>query len=351
MAPSTAVRVNSISPLQGSTTGGTNLTINGTNFAGDATVTIGGVPATNVVFEGATSLRAVVGSASVAGAVDVVVTSGGQSATLAKAFTFVAPSGSNRPPVVTGIRSVGSRPGQPFGFADQDETVTLIATVTDDETSTNSLTYEWTGAGSFSATEPITIWRLPSTVSPAPSPVTATLTVTETYVEGSVTHRNVTTAPFVIQVHDSQKEVLDMGEDFLRLFSQSNIPTDQVLHNFSTACDGRASEADDTSKARRDYVQDYSKFTISRLTPVLISFGGRCPVFSERGDACSAFVVHWEITYIRNVDGYRTGDRIKTDGTDYVSAIVENNQWRLCSSRFSGRSTNTLTGATRLVEW
>jgi hypothetical protein len=66
---------------------------------------------------------------------------------------------------------------------------------------------------------------LPATVSPTPSPVTATLTVTETFVEGSVTHKNVTTAPFVMQVHDSQKEILDMGEDFLTLFSQSNVPT------------------------------------------------------------------------------------------------------------------------------
>jgi hypothetical protein len=351
MAPSTAVRVNSISPSQGSTTGGTNLTINGTNFASDATVTVGGVRATNVVFESGTTLRVVVGSASVAAAVDVVVTSGGQSATLAKAFTFVAPSGSNRAPVVTLIRSVGSHPSQPSGFGDQDETVTLIATVSDAETSNDSLTYEWTGAGSFSASEPITIWRLPATVSPVPSPVTATLTVTENYVEGAVTHHNVTTAPFLMQVHDSQKEILDMGEDFLSLFSQSNISTNDVLHNFSTTCGGRSEEASDTDRARASYVQDFSKFRITRIIPVLLNFGGRCPFRARQADACSAFNVHWEVTYIKSDEAHRVGDKEITDGVDYVTAVLESNRWRLCASDFSGVSTNPKTGVRRLVEW
>jgi len=294
----------------------------------------------------------VVGAKIGAGAVDVVVTAGGHSATLTKAFTFVAPSGTNQPPVVTSIRGVGSHPNQPPGFGDQDETVTLIATVTDAETSTSSLAYSWSGPGAFSANEAITIWHLPATVSPVPSAVTATLTVTETYVEGSVTHRNVTTAPFSMQVHDSQKEILDMGDDFLTLFSQSNVPTDQVLHSFSTACSGRAAEADDTNKARRNYVQDFSKFRLTRFIPVLVSFGDKCPVTGERGDACSAFQVHWEITYIRDVDTHYAGQHETTIGVDYVSAILdENNQWKLCSSHFSGTSTNPLTGISRHVEW
>jgi hypothetical protein len=350
--PSMNVTLSSISPTQGSTTGGTNVTINGTNFVADATVIIGGVIATNVVIQSSTVLTAVLGARPGAGAVDVVVTSGGHTSTLSNAFTFVAPSGTNQPPIVTNIRSVGSHPNQPAGFADQDETVTLIATVTDAETSTSSLVYEWSGPGTFAATQPITAWHLPTTVSPVPSPVTATLSVTENYVEGSITHRNIKTWPFVMQVHDSQKEILDIGEDFLTLFSQSNIPTDQVLHNFSTSCDGRTAEAGDTNRARASYVQDFSKFRITRLTPVIVNFGGRCPVTNQRGDACSAFVVHWEITYIKaDSSGHYVGEHETTDGTDYVSTILESNQWRLCSSNFSGRSTNPLTGISRHVEW
>jgi hypothetical protein len=350
-APSTSVTLSSIAPTQGSTTGGTNITLNGTNFASNATVVVGGVVATNVVLQSSTVLTAVLGDRTGAGAADVIVTSGEHSATLPKAFTFVAPSGSNQPPVVTNIRSVGSRSGQPSGFADQDETVTLIATVTDAETSTSSLVYAWSGPGTFSATQPITVWHLPATVTPVPSPVTATLTVTENYVEGSVTHRNITTAPFVMQVHDSQKEILDMGEDFLTLFSQSNIPTDQVLHNFSTACGGRADEAVDTNRARASYVQNFSKFRISRITPVTFNFGGRCPFRLRAADACSSFNVHWEITYIKADEFHYVGEAETTDGVDYVTAVLENNQWKLCGSDFAGVSTNPLTGEKRLVEW
>jgi len=88
------------------------------------------------------------------------------------------------------------------------------------------------------------------------------------------------------------------------------------------------------------------------LTPIIVNFGGTCPVFGERGDACSAFTVHWEITYIRADEfGHYVGEHETTDGTDFISAVLENNRWRLCSSRFSGRSTNPLTGVSRHVEW
>jgi hypothetical protein len=349
--PSGVLSVGSISPAQGSTTGGTNVSIAGTDFGNEATVTVGGVVATSVVRQSSTVLTAVVGARTAAGPADVVVTSEGHSATLPKGFTFVAPSGTNQPPVVTSIRSVGSRSGQPSGFADQDETVTLIATVSDAETSTSSLVYAWSGPGTFSSTEPITIWHLPAVVSPVPSPVTATLTVTENYVEGSITHRNVTTAPFVMQVHDSQKEILDMGDDFLTLFSQSNVPTNDVLHNFSTSCGGRDAEAADTDRARSSYVQNFSKFRINQVIPVTFNFGGRCPFRSRAADACSAFNVHWEITYIKADEFHTVGELEVTDGVDYVTAVLQNNRWWLCDSDFSGVSTNPKTGARRFVEW
>jgi hypothetical protein len=151
-------------------------------------------------------------------------------------------------------------------------------------------------------------------------------------------------------VHDSQTEILGMGEDFLTLFSNSSVPTSQVLHNFSTSCAGRDAEASDTNGNRAKYVEDFPKFRITRHMPVLIQFGGRCQ-FNEPGDACSAFDVHWEATYIKADATHYVGEHETTDGTDYVSAVLENNQWRLCSSRFSGTVTNPLTGATRLVEW
>ena len=334
-APTMGLQVTAISPNVGSTTGSTRVTITGNDFTSDATVTIGGVPATDVVFQSSTHLAATTGAAP-PGTVDVVVTSGGHSATLTGGFGFLAPTASNQPPVIVSIRSVGSRPGQPFGFADQDETVTLVAEATDAETPSSELTYLWTGPGSFGGKTGTTSWHLPATVSPAPSPVTATLTAVETYAEGKLTHTNRSEPrTFVMQVHDSQKEILDMGQDFLTLFSQSNVSTNDVLHNFSTTCDGgagRASEKTDVDQNRTLYTQDFSAFKISRRGPATINFHGVCVLPDGRVqpnvDACSSFAVHWEA--IKKSSGVRE----ITNGVDYVSAVVENNNWRLCHSDF-----------------
>ena len=75
-----------------STTGGTAVTLTGTNFAAGATVTVGGTAATSVVIVSATSITAVT-PAGAAGARDVRVTlSGGQSATRTGGFTYTAPT-------------------------------------------------------------------------------------------------------------------------------------------------------------------------------------------------------------------------------------------------------------------
>jgi plastocyanin len=84
--------ITSVTPNTGSTTGGTDFTINGSNFSssGTTTVTFGGVAAT----VRAVNSSAILGTtpAHAAGAVDVVVNTGGQTATASNAFTYVAPS-------------------------------------------------------------------------------------------------------------------------------------------------------------------------------------------------------------------------------------------------------------------
>lgn len=338
-APLPTLKVTSIAPVTGSTTGGTPVTLIGTEFTTDATVTIGGVPATNVVVQGSTTMTAVVGARSTAGAGDVVVTAGGKTATLSNAFTFVAPGGQNAPPIVTSIRSIGSRPGQPSAFADLMETITLVANVTDFETNADALAYEWSGPGVFSGSGSRVMWQVPGTISPTPSPVTITLTVTESFSSGGITHRQSSTGTFIVQVHDSQKEILETGEDFLTLFSQSNVHTSQVLHNFSTTCDkgdGRFAEQRDVDANRANYIHDFSAFKMSRRGPATILFSGTCPLPDGRVQrnvgACSSFAVHWEVTE------RATGKRQVTNGVDYVSAALENNRWLLCHSDFIATS-------------
>ena len=91
-APSTTPTLTSISPTSGPTTGGTTITLTGTNFVSGATVRVGGVAATNVAFSSATRVTART-PAGTAGARDVQITNpNGQSATRAGAFTYTAPS-------------------------------------------------------------------------------------------------------------------------------------------------------------------------------------------------------------------------------------------------------------------
>jgi hypothetical protein len=82
------VLVTGISPTGGCMSGGTPITISGSNFLSGAAVTIGGAPATSVVFVNANTLTAVT-PANSAGVIDVVVTNPNTlSGTLSNGFTY-----------------------------------------------------------------------------------------------------------------------------------------------------------------------------------------------------------------------------------------------------------------------
>src|SRR5262245_57936209 len=100
--PPPSLRVLSIAPALGSTTGQTAVTVSGMDFAGDSTLSVGGVAATGVLIQGSTTITAVVGGRTTPGPADVVVTSGGRTASLGNGFTFVAPAGTNQPPIISG---------------------------------------------------------------------------------------------------------------------------------------------------------------------------------------------------------------------------------------------------------
>ncbi len=338
--PIATLSVSSVSPASGSSTGGTPITITGTNFGSDTAVTIGGTAATGVTLSGSTSITAVTPAHS-AGAAAVIVTSGGLSATSSTGFTFVAPSGTNQPPVISSIRSVGTRINQASGFGDIGESVTLIATVTDAETPTSALTYAWTVAqGTVSGTGASVTWTLPATLASTPATVNATLMVTEQYTESGVAQRNTTTGTFAMSVHDSQKEILDMGQDFLELFSQSQYTPDQVLHNFSATCDGgegRSQEYGDVADNRTYYLQ-LPGWSVSKVPPVTFNFGGQCAFRNYRADACSRLAAHWYFTVIGldpKVPNIHIGDHGESQGVDYVTAVLENDRWKLCHSGWS----------------
>jgi hypothetical protein len=82
--------VGSVAPDTGSTSGGTVVTITGSNFATGATVTVGGTTATNVTVTNSTSMTATT-PAHAAGPVNVTVTNpDAQSGTITNGFTYVS---------------------------------------------------------------------------------------------------------------------------------------------------------------------------------------------------------------------------------------------------------------------
>jgi hypothetical protein len=96
----TAPTVTSFTPTSGPATGGTVVTINGTNFATGATVRFGGVLASGITLVSSTQLRATTPAGS-AGAKSVQVTNtSGQSATAAAQFTYTTTSGG---PTITSV--------------------------------------------------------------------------------------------------------------------------------------------------------------------------------------------------------------------------------------------------------
>jgi hypothetical protein len=92
-----APTLTTVTPTSGSTAGGTGVTLTGTNFVAGASVTFGGTAATNINVVSATSITCTT-PAHAAGAVAVVVTTTGGTATLANGFTYVVPA-----PVITSV--------------------------------------------------------------------------------------------------------------------------------------------------------------------------------------------------------------------------------------------------------
>ncbi|MGD0080192.1 MAG: IPT/TIG domain-containing protein, partial [Methanoregula sp.] len=79
----------SILPVNGTTAGGTVVTITGTGFTGATSVTFGGNAATSVMVVNSTAVTAVT-PAGTAGAVNVIITTPGGSATGTNAYTYTA---------------------------------------------------------------------------------------------------------------------------------------------------------------------------------------------------------------------------------------------------------------------
>ncbi|MBI5359860.1 MAG: IPT/TIG domain-containing protein [Planctomycetes bacterium] len=105
---STPITVVSVSPNQGPSTGGTNVTVTGTNFIDNpaTTVTFGGVLATNIIVVNALTITCTAPSGAAGNATVTVTVPGPQSASLTNGFTYFtdpAPSVTSAAPSASDI--------------------------------------------------------------------------------------------------------------------------------------------------------------------------------------------------------------------------------------------------------
>jgi LPXTG-motif cell wall-anchored protein len=191
-----APTITSVSPTSGSTTGGTAITITGTNFVGGATVNVGGAACTNVVVVSATSITCTTPTGT-AGTASVVVTSGGQSNVANTLFTYVAPpsvspstqtvsgtagtavaaSTAFTPNNFTGAVSYAVTNGTlPAGLAISSSTGVISGTPSAASTASVTITATGATAGSATATVTFAIVAAPATTTTTPATTTPATT-------------------------------------------------------------------------------------------------------------------------------------------------------------------------------
>jgi len=304
------------------------VTISGANFSPGAVVTIGGIAAATATVENSTTIAATA-PPHAAGAADVVVTSNGQTASLAGGLTYVT----NAPPAISTIVVRGSKPREPAQFADLDETVSVTATVTDAETPASQLTFNWSAdGGTFNGSGPAVTWTAPHT-SATPTGVTLTLTVTERFQTATgATGENKSIGTTTVRLHNSPKEVGDLAVDFLTAFSKQLDP-DFVVRNFSDACTGKRDERADVAGNQQDVTITFYNLGAASTT---VPFTGHCDYRNRNGDACAYVPAEWHslikaAKYHTDLAPY-IGRTMSVTGTDQVTAILENDQWKLCAS-------------------
>jgi len=318
---STAPTVSSIDPNHGPAGGGTSIHIVGNHFAGGATVMIGGAPATEVIVESATSITAKT-TAHQTGASDVTVAVGGRNGTLPGAFNY----DTDTAPVITSVTAQGTRPNEPKNFADLDEEVAVKAVVEDPDTPADRLTFEWTAeTGTFSGTGANVSWKAPADAS-TPKAIVLNVKVSD---PGS----NSTTGTVTVSLHNSRKEVVDLSRQFLLDFSDSKNGPAFVVRNFtkSPRCEAdRDEEFNEIDVNRSTY-----RITSSNIGPatVNIQFASRpCSYLPRDGDACASVPSTWDSVCAPGV----TCDPGRSQGIDYVTAVYEGTEWKLCASYFQG---------------
>lgn len=219
----------------------------------------------------------------------------------------------NNPPRVVALTASAER-------VEIGEEVTLAATVLDDESAVDDLTYRWEAiSGSITGTGRTVKWKAPIN-EPTPATYKISLIVIDKYGLGeqSLEHR-VTAESSAIHVNDSPKEARAISELFLRDFADSKTDADTCLRNFSDSCAGKARE-------RRDIVNNRNTRTIlsSRVTNQRVTFNSA----RTRSNFTATCAFTERLT--------ATGVVQTAEGTCDLDLVYEKFRWWLCESSYHG---------------
>lgn len=250
------------------------------------------------------------------------------------------PPVNNTPPKIGAFIVLGTRPNEPPNFADVSEDIPVSVDVTDAESAIGDLKFNWSSpVGTFSGTGTKVTWRAPSSIS-APTNVTLSLEVVETYMSQGKSVENRVTGSTTLSLHDSIREVGDMAYQFILDFSDSSKSVQFVMRNFQQGCYGTDDEIGDVTRNREMFTIIDSVVGLANTT---VAFGAICPFRQKPGDACARVPAYWKSIAKRDIyDQFgqlalRTGQQTEAGpGVDQVAAMYYKDlkQWKLCDSQY-----------------
>ena len=230
------------------------------------------------------------------------------------------PAPANNPPRVLGITASTDR-------IEVGEEVTLTASVSDDETAVDDLTYQWTApVGVISGTGRVVRWTAPID-QPMPATYTVALVVIDRYTSNGqpLEHRVTAQAPDV-HVDNSPASMRALSLSFLEDFTNNSASPEYCVRTFSDSCKGKEAERRDIVDVRRDY-------------EVLSKKLGTPRVELNRTRTAGSVFVSCEFTSRRK----STNSIVVATGTCELKMVNESYRWWLCDSSMHAGNTAALT--------
>jgi hypothetical protein len=215
------------------------------------------------------------------------------------------------------------------------ESVEVTAAVEDPEGRLDDLQYVWTSdGGQFSGAGAIVTWT-PAAALATPADPVLTLTVVDSYqaldAQGRIVNReHRVSGSTTLRVHDSRRELGDLGLSFLQLFADSSVSPEVCVESFSDSCDGKDSELRDIRQNRDSYTILSSQLGTPDITSLDLYEEGVVFIpcaFESRIRKCPDGSDDCVVGYV---------DRVSGDCR--LRAVYEQSRWWLCESRFFAQS-------------